>query len=203
MIIEGVLTTLNDNGSPNIAAMGGTLEPSTIGPDGLWTTFQLRPFEGSRTFHNLSARPFGVFHLIDNAELLARAALSEAENTTLIPAQTVQGFVMAGAVRAYEFQLQLADWSRPRATLGASVVHSHNLREWSGWNRAQNAVLELTIMATRVGWTPRNVFESQIESLTPLIEKTAGEHEKMAWNFVLNYLEKAWSKSESTGIPKR
>ncbi len=203
MIIEGVLTTLNDDGSPNIAAMGATVEPSTIGPDGLWTTFQLRPFEGSKTFHNLSIRPFGVFHLIDNAELLARAALSEAENTTLIPAQSVQGFVIDGSVRAYEFQLQLADWSRPRATLDASVIQSHNLREWSGWNRAQNAVLELTIMATRVGWTPRDIFESQIASLTPLIEKTAGEREKTAWIFVLDYLEKAWSKSASSGDPGR
>jgi hypothetical protein len=99
--------------------------------------------------------------------------------------------------------LQLADWSRPRATLDASVIQSHNFREWSGWNRAQNAVLELTIMATRVGWTPRNIFESQIESLTPLIEKTAGERERKAWNFVLQYLEKAWSKSASAGNPER
>ena len=203
MIVEGVLTTLNNDGRPNIAAMGATVEPSTIGPDGLWTTFQLRPFENSKTFHNLSARPFGVFHIIDDALLLARAALSEAENSTLIPAHSVPGFVLAGSVRAYEFQLQLVDWARPRATLEANVLQSHNLREWSGWNRAQNAVLELTIMATRVGWTPRDIFESQIASLTPLIEKTAGEREKSAWNFVLEYLEKAWSKSTSKGDPER
>ena len=58
-------------------------------------------------------------------------------------------------------------------------------------------------MATRVGWTPRDIFESQIASLTPLIEKTAGEREKTAWNFVLDYLEKAWSKSASSGDPER
>ncbi len=199
MIVEGVLTTLNENGHSNIAAMGATIDRSTIGPDGLWTFFQLRPFEGSRTFHNLSARPFGVFHLLDNAELLARAALSEAENACLEPAEFIDGHIMSDSVRAYEFQLHQADWTLPRATLKAKVVKTHKLREWTGWNRAQHAVLELTIMATRVAWIPREQFLLQIESLQPLIEKTAGETEQAGWNYVLEYLEKYWSQAVSGG----
>lgn len=194
MIVEGVLTTLNDDGTANIAAMGATLTPDDIRPDGLWISFQLKPFESSRTFHNLKMRQHGVFHLLDDAETLARAALSEAENARIEKAGSINGYYLADAVRAYEFQLEKADWSRPRATLNAKVLKTRYLREWSGWNRAQHAVLELTIMATRVAWTPRQEIESQITQLQPLIDKTAGEREQMGWSYVIDYLNRQWAK---------
>lgn len=197
MIIEGILTTLNDDGRPNIAAMGATIDEDQIGPDGLWKSFQLKPFESSRSHHNLKCRPHGVFHLLDNAELLARAALSEAEHARVEPASAIEGWLLSDSVRAYEFQLQSTDWSAPRACLTATVVKPHLLREWSGWNRGQHAVLELTIMATRVKWLPRDEIQMQLQALTPLMQKTAGPREWSGWNYVVDYLMRQWAEGHT------
>jgi len=196
MIIEGILTTLNPDGRPNIAAMGATLDIQQIGRDGLWAGFELKPFGSSRTYQNLKRHPEGVFHLVDDAELLARAALSEAENARIEKAAAVEGWVLSDSVRAYEFQLKSADWSETRAHLKAGVIHSHQFRQWSGWNRAQHAVLELTIMATRVKWLPRVEIQMQLQALKPLIEKTAGPSEWAGWHYVVDYLARQWADGQ-------
>lgn len=196
MIIEGIVTTLNADGRPNIAAMGATLESSEIGPNGLWTSFTLKPFSSSRTYQNLQLRQEGVFHLLDDAELLARAALSESENAATVKALAIEGSVLSESVRAYEFQLKSADWSEPRAQLHARVIQSHQFRQWTGWNRGQHAVLELTIMATRVTWLPRADIQLQIQALTPLMDKTAGPREWAGWHYVMDYLTRQWANGQ-------
>ncbi len=194
MIVEGVLTTCDSTGRENIAAMGVLLEESEIAPDGSWKAFRLRPFEGSRTYANLRQQACGVFHLTDDVELLARAALGDAGPVPTVPGSKVRCPSLKECVRAFEFEITSADWSEPRANLLCRVTLTHRRREWIGWNRAQHAVLELTISATRVKMIPRDVIESQIRQLSPLIEKTAGPRESSAWNYVLEYLSLAWKE---------
>lgn len=192
MIVEGVLTTQDSDRRTNVAAMGVLLEESAIRSDGTWIAFRLRPFEGSRTFANLRENSCGVFHLVDDVELLARAALGDPGDVTTEPARTIDGRTLTGCVRAFEFVVESADWSQPRANLLCRVTRTNRVRDWIGWNRAQHAVLELTISATRVSMIERKVIEDQIRQLTPLIEKTAGPRESAAWRFVVDFLETAW-----------
>jgi len=203
VIVEGVLTTRDFDGRTNVAAMGVLMEESSVGSNGIWCTFRLRPFEGSRTFANLRESGCGVFHLVDDVELLARAALGDPGNVTTEPAETIDGRTLTACVRAFEFVVESADWSQPRANLLCKVTRTHRRRDWIGWNRAQHAVLELTISATRVSMIEREMIEDQIRQLTPLVEKTAGPRESAAWRFVLGFLETAWSKetSHSGGKP--
>jgi len=195
MIVEGVLTTCDSAGRENIAAMGVLLDEADIAPDGTWKAFRLRPFEGSRTYANLRQHSCGVFHLTDDVELLARAALGDAGPVPTVPASTVRCPTLKDCIRAFEFEITSADWSEPRANLLCRVIMTHRRRDWIGWNRAQHAVLELTISATRVKMIPRDVIEHQIRQLTPLIEKTAGARESAAWEFVLTYLSNAWNET--------
>jgi hypothetical protein len=197
VIVEGVLTTRDSDRRTNVAAMGVLLEESSVGSHGSWCTFRLRPFEGSRTFANLRENTCGVFHLVDDVELLARAALGDPGSVTTEPAETIEGQILTGCVRAFEFVVESADWSQPRANLLCRITRTHRRRDWIGWNRAQHAVLELTISATRVAMIERKVIEDQIRQLTPLVEKTAGARESAAWRFVLGFLETAWQKVPS------
>lgn len=196
MIIEGVITTFNRSTSkPNFAAMGVTVnENEGFDSAGNLMNFQIRPFEGSRTFANLKEQGEGVFHLLDDAVLLARAALSDASDTPVVKATKVAAPLICQAVNAFEFQVIAAEWSLPRSTLSCQVIQSHQLRNWRGWNRAQNAVLELTILATRLHLISENEIRSQIEQLRPLVEKTAGANEWDAWNFVNDYILKRWKE---------
>lgn len=193
MIIEGILTTRNSDGSTNVAAMGVTLDVANQDGADVWQSFFLRPFEGSRSFHNLLNHPQGVFHILDDAELLAKSALADPENVPMEPAAIVIGNVLSGCVRAFEFEIQSADWSRPRSSLNCRVMKCHEKKSWTGWNRAQNAVLELTILATRVRMIPESEIRTQLLALKTLIEKTAGPNEWAGWNFVVAYLESNWA----------
>lgn len=196
MIVEGVLTTCDSTGRVNIAAMGVLLDEADIASDGAWTSFRLRPFEGSRTYANLRQRSCGAFHLTDDVELLTKAALGDPGPVATMPGSTVHCLSIKDCVRAFEFEITLADWSEPRANLLCHVKKIHRRRDWIGWNRAQHAVLELTISATRVKMISRETIEGQIHQLSPLIEKTAGPRELAAWEFVLSFLSNAWIETE-------
>ncbi|HMO85457.1 MAG TPA: DUF447 family protein, partial [Lacipirellulaceae bacterium] len=67
-MLEGLVTTLNADGSVHLAPMGPLVGADQ---DRLW----LRPYATSTTYGNLCRTPAGVFHVTDDVELLARAAL--------------------------------------------------------------------------------------------------------------------------------
>lgn len=194
MIIEGILATNNADGSTNLAAMGITANADTHNHQGIGQQFLLKPFEGSRSYRNLQRSGEGVFHLVDNAELLARSALSDPtlEMLPLEPARSISGSIMTQCVTAFEFRIKHAEWSLPRSVLTCEIVDTHQKNAWMGWNRAQHAVLELTILATRVKWIPESEIRNQMHHLQPLIDKTAGPIEISGWSHVVNYLENFW-----------
>ena len=73
MILEGIVTTHNDDGSVNVAPMGPIVDETMA-----W--LRLRPFQTSVTFHNLRRQRSGVFHVTDDVLLLARAAIGRLDS---------------------------------------------------------------------------------------------------------------------------
>jgi hypothetical protein len=67
-ILEGIVVTLDDQGIPNIAPMGPRVDRQI-------SRLVLRPFQTAQTYRNLKATGCGVFHITDDVELLARAAV--------------------------------------------------------------------------------------------------------------------------------
>src|SRR5215813_9315826 len=118
MILEGIVTSLDAHDAVNVAPMGPIVNDT-------WQTLLLRPFRTSQTYQNLKARPFGVFHVIDDVLLLARAAIGELhEMPPAFTAERVPGRVLSGACRWYEFEIDSCDDSGERTALKARVVHS-------------------------------------------------------------------------------
>src|SRR5882762_9879185 len=103
MILEGLVTTLNADGSPHLAPMGPRVEAD-------FSRFVLRPFPTSGTYRNLLAHPEGVIHVTDDALLIAKAALGAVDPLpALKPAEKVKGFVLVDACRHYEFTVRSID----------------------------------------------------------------------------------------------
>ena len=116
MILEGIVTTQDAGGSINVAPMGPLVDESL-------STLRLRPFQTSQTYRNLKVVPSGVFHVVDDVLLLARAAIGQlAQTPPTFPATRVQGVVLAEACRWYEFEIEQCDDSQERALLVARVV---------------------------------------------------------------------------------
>lgn len=162
-----------------------------MGPivDESMSTLRLRPFKTSTTFRNLRSRPCGVFHVVDDVLLLARAAIGRLTSAPdMFPATIVPGSVLASACRWYEFEIEEFDDSQERSNLLARVVHAGRLRDVFGFNRAKHAVLEAAILATRVHLLPADEIAAQIASLEIPVQKTAGPQEREAFDLLKAYI---------------
>ncbi len=190
MIIEGILSTRDENGEPHVAAMGPWIDP-----DG--RRLQLRPFPSSHSWQNLQREPYGVFHITDDVEHLVWAALGGWPEAPVVqPAHRIPGFVLGSACRWYEFRVVEVDQSQPRIAISCEIMHIGHLREMSGWNRAQFAVLEATILATRLDWMDRHRVEQDLERWRLLVDKTGGQRERRAMRFVEEYITKYYRDKE-------
>ena len=184
MILEGIVTTLNTDGSPNVAPMGPRVESEAF------ETLLLRPFQSTTTFQNLKRQPVGVFHVVDDARLLARAAIGcWDELPETFPAEKVSGVVLKAACRWFEFEVESLDDSGERANIRVRVVHAGRLKDFFGWNRAKHAVLEAAILATRVHLLSEADIRTQMDELRIIVEKTAGDVEAEAFALLADYVE--------------
>jgi hypothetical protein len=184
VIIEGVCTTRNSDGSINIAPMGPLVDEAL-------TSFVFRPFQTSTTFANLKARRCGVFHVTDDVELIARAAVGRlTQLPEMIPATRVDGMVIAGACRWYEFEVASINEASERSEISTRLVHTGHLREFFGLNRAKHAVLEAAILATRLHLISSSDVQRQLEPLAQMVEKTGGVQERSAFEFLRSHISK-------------
>lgn len=182
MILEGIVTTLNADGSVNIAPMGPRVE-------GQMRQLTLRPFQTSLTFQNLKRRGEGVFHVTDDVELLARAAIGRIETLPeLMRAEGVDVPRLADTCRWYAFRIRERDESRERATLIAEIIASGRVRDFFGFNRAKHAVVEAAILATRVHLLPKEEISAEFVRLKTLVDKTGGKQEHAAFNLLAEYV---------------
>lgn len=180
MILEGLVTTTSPSGAVNVAPMGPRVDPGM-------SRLLLRPFTSSQTYKNLKAHGEGVFHVIDDVLLLAQAAVGEV-SPPLTPATKVRGQIVRDACRYYEFRVVRLDDSQERTEIEADVVASGTLREFFGFNRAKHAVLEAAILATRLHLIPVEQVQAEMEQLRVRVEKTGGEREREAFEFLRLYI---------------
>src|SRR3954464_4367920 len=103
LIAEGIVTTINLDGSPNISPMGPRVDRD-------FTHLVLRPFQTSTTYQNLKRSGKGIFHITDDVEMTARAAVGQLSPLPqLLPAENVGGLILAGACRWFAFRVAQLD----------------------------------------------------------------------------------------------
>lgn len=192
-ILEGIVTTLNGDGSPNISPMGPIVNDSL---DWLW----FRPFRTSTTFQNLKRSGCGVFHITDDVELVAQAAVGQpSPPPRIIQAEKVAGVILADACRWFAFHVESLDDSAERTSIVARVIDRGVLREFLGFNRAKHAVLEAAILATRVHLRDHQEILAEYDRLAEGVNKTGAAAEHRAMKFLRDYVERAMAAGPSAG----
>jgi hypothetical protein len=181
-LLEGIVTTLNADGSPHIAPMGPIV-------DAQFNRLLLRPFRSSVTYQNLKRSGSGVLHVTDDVELLSRAAIGQlVDMPRLLPAASIDGVILADACRWYAFRVRSLDDREERTAIAADVIDRGVLREFFGFNRAKHAVIEAAILATRLHILEAQYVLSEFERLAPLVEKTGGRQEHAAFDFLRQHV---------------
>jgi hypothetical protein len=179
LIVEGILTTVGADGEVHLSAMGAAVEESQARAI---RQMELRPYQGTRTLNNLQRSGEAVFHVTDDVELLARAAVRHIETLPkLLPASAVRGWILADACRWYALRVTRIDVSGPRAAVETQVVEEGRIRDFLGLNRAKHAVVEAAIVASRAAILPPGEVRDAFARLAALVEKTGGEAERRAF----------------------
>lgn len=213
MLIEGVVTTVSSDGVVNVAPMGPIVSPRG-------DAFLFRPFKTSTTYRNFKASGVGVFHLVDDVLLIARAAIGRVEARkvkrpagvgdravmTRVDARTfsvdgfaareVAGVVLCGACRWHELRVTKLEDDQDRTHIEAKSVHVERGRDWAGFNRARHAVIEAAILATRLHLTGKQPVLAELDRLQIAVDKTGASAEHEAFGEVRSYVE-AWTETET------
>jgi uncharacterized protein len=197
LILESLVTTLDEDGAVNLAPMGPIVDDDDLD----LRRFTLRPFQTTTTYRNLKANRQGVLHVTDDVLLIARAAIGRLDMASLPmrAAAVVHGLVLRDCCRYHEFRVLDLDDRDPRTTIVAETVASGRERDFFGFNRAKHAVLEAAILATRIGLIPIEQIRAELERLAIPVGKTAGRREREAFELLVAFVEESPTAEEPRG----
>ena len=184
LLLECVVTSSNEDGSTNVAPMGPIV-------DHAMTRVLLRPYQSSTTFQNLARTGCCVLHVTDDVELIAHAALDLlAQAPPMHATPSERGMILTHACRWYELEALSIDTSQQRSEITCRVMDRGRLRDFVGFNRAMSAVIEATILATRLEYLPIDDIRSDLDRLATAVEKTGGPRERRAFGVVLDFVNR-------------
>ncbi|MGH6734678.1 MAG: DUF447 domain-containing protein [Methyloceanibacter sp.] len=188
MIRECIVTTLNGEGRTHIAPLGLIQEG-----DG-WI---IAPFRPSATLDNLRITPFAVANFTDDVLVFA-GCLTGNKDWPLRSATHVPGTVLEGALAHAELEVASVEEDDQRPRFHCRVVYEASHAPFKGFNRAQAAVIEAAILASRLHMLPREKIEQELAYLQIAVEKTAGPREHEAWRLLVEKIEDHYKHAPPT-----
>jgi hypothetical protein len=180
MIIETIVSTLDETGRPNFAPMGVLWDEEFA---------TVRAYRDTRTCRNLMSTGYGVVNISDNVLAYVQCGLYDA----VLPhfqARVVPGVVFDGCCSWREIEVIARNGSEERAELRCRVLHEGRQRDFLGFCRAGNAVIEAVILATRLHLYDRQTLMQELVHYRTVVEKTGDATQKRAFQMVEDYIEK-------------
>lgn len=183
MIRETIVTTADRTGRVHIAPIG-------IIADG--EGWIIAPFRPSTTLDNLRAVPFAVANYTDDVRVFA-GCLTGRELWPTTAAGEVPVPRLAGALAHAELAVVHVEEDDQRPRFHCRTVRSASHAPFAGLNRAQSAVIEAAILASRLDFLPRGKVEREIAYLESAVQKTAGPAEAEAWSWLMHRIKSHYS----------
>ncbi|MCW5623781.1 MAG: DUF447 family protein [Burkholderiales bacterium] len=187
MIFETVVTTCAADGAVHIAPMGIREEAGIV---------VLSPFRPSTTLDNIEATRCAVVNIVDDVRIFA-GCLTGRRDWPVVPCDAVPGVRLRAALGHRELRLSRIEDDGQRPRLHCTIVAEHTHRAFRGFNRAQAAVVEAAVLVSRLHLLPRDKIEREFEYLAIAIDKTAGPHEREAWEWLLATVESFFAASRT------
>lgn len=179
LIYETIVTTLNEDGSAHAAPFGVRER------DGL---VLIAPFRPSASLDNLLREKSAVLNLTDDVRIFA-GSLTGRRDWATRQAEMIDGRILEGALAHRELRLVEVVEDATRPQLFFEVVHDSIHLPFKGFNRAQAAVVEASVLVSRLHMLPLDKIDAELQYLAIAMEKTAGEREWQAWRWLMEKIE--------------
>jgi hypothetical protein len=95
---------------------------------------------------------------------------------------------LADACRWFAFRVVAMDESDARVAIECEIAAREDVRPFFGFNRAKHAVVEASILATRVGIVSDGEIRTEMQRLAVIMQKTAGLQERNAFQFLEGHI---------------
>jgi len=175
MILETIVTSQSAEGKTHIAPMGVHVAGAEM---------LVMPFRPSTTLDNILTTGCAVLNHTDDVRVFA-GCLTGRRDWPLAQAEKLPIKRLAGSLAHQELELTRVEDDELRPKLHCRVVHAANHAPFKGFNRAQFAVLEAAILASRLHLLPWSKVEAELDYLRIGLEKCAGEREREAWGWLM------------------
>ena len=175
-IRESIVTTRNADGSAHVAPLGVIVEEPYL---------VIAPFHPSTTLDNLRRHGVACVNYTTDVRIFAGCVSRRRRDWPVVPAERVEGWRLEGALAHSEVAVAevVEDELRPRFRCRTVVEVAH--APFLGFNRAQAAVLEAAILASRLKMLPAAKVEAELRYLKIAIDKTAGPAEREGWDWLM------------------
>ena len=177
LIRETIVSTLNADGSTHLSPLGVHVENEK--------SLKLLPFRPSRTLDNLSREPgaHAVINYTDDVRVFA-GCLTRQGDWPLSDCAHSGVKRLRDALAHDEVRVAATDDDEVRPAFTCTVENRETHRPFLGFNRAQAAVIELAILVSRLHMLPMEQILDETERLRIAYDKTAGERERIAWQWL-------------------
>jgi len=182
---ETIVTTKNIDGTTKVSPLGIYIDN---------TKLKIRPFKPSASLDNILRNRSGVINYIDDVRIFAACITKTNINIEFELAKKIDCSRIKNAISHTEFIVDEIENDSDRPTIICKPVNEEMHNFYYGLNRAKSSVIELCILASRLGIIENNKIKNEIKYLEIAIEKTAGEAEIEAWNCVLKYINNYMNK---------
>lgn len=184
MIYETIISTVNLSGQPHVTPFGVQRKDDL---------YLIAPFKPSVTLENIVNTRCAIMNLTDDVRVFA-GAIAHKQSLELVPAGQLMGFRLANTLAHHELQLVEVIEHEERPQLLMKSVHHQIHQPFSGFNRAQAAVIELAVLASRLTRLPKDKILSERAYLQIAIDKTAGERELEAWQWLVDKIDSFYAE---------
>lgn len=106
----------------------------------------------------------------------------------------IKGFFIKNTLSHDEVVVESVRKDKIRPTFKCKVVKQFNHKRFEGFNRANGALIEACILASRVKILEKKIILKNLDNLSESVLKTAGVSEKKNWNLIRSFILNATQK---------
>jgi hypothetical protein len=191
-IFETVVTTCSPAGVVHVAPMGVRHRGERV---------VLKPFRPSTTLDNLLATRRAVLNVVDDVRVFAGCVTGRRAFATIDVHRAGEARAprLACALEHALLRLEEVDDDAERPTLVLARMHEARHAPWRGFNRAQAAVIEGAVLVSRLRMLAPEKIATEMRYLQIAIDRTAGDAEREAWEWLLEAVERHGAAAVEAG----
>jgi hypothetical protein len=179
MIIETIISTINNKGEVNFAPFGIKRNKKII---------YISPYIPSKTLNNLISTKSAVINYINECSYFVDCIIGEKKFNTS-RSHEINGYYLKNSLAHDEVRVLSVKEDEIRPTFKCEVIGEYLHKKYPGYNRANGAVIEACILATRVKMLKKTKIENELNYLNISVEKTAGKNELKSWHKIKKFIE--------------